>query len=80
MRAKPEVQWPALVFVVVCAVVLGAQAEVAGGALERVSLSVPAVALVVLGCVSAEAGSPAVAWSGFAALLAIVVVAARLWR
>jgi type VII secretion integral membrane protein EccD len=76
LRAEPGVHWAALVFAGVCAAALGLHARVPGSSLGRVSLGVPAATLVVTECVSAQGGSTAMAWSGFAALLAVAVVAA----
>ena len=75
LRAEPDVHWPALVFAGVCAGALGVQARLPDTAAERVALSVPAVAIVIVGCVSAQGGTPAMAWAGFGALLAVAVVA-----
>jgi type VII secretion integral membrane protein EccD len=75
LRAEPDVHWAALVFAGVCSGALGVYARLPGSAAERVALAVPAVALVVVGCVSAQGGTAAMAWAGFGALLAVAVVA-----
>jgi type VII secretion integral membrane protein EccD len=75
LRAEPDVHWAALVFAGVCATALGVHARIPGSASERVSLAVPAAALVVVGCVSAQGGTAAMAWAGFGTLLAVAVVA-----
>jgi type VII secretion integral membrane protein EccD len=75
LRVEPHVDWPALVFVVVCAAALGGYAQVPDTALERVSLGVPAVALIVGGCMSSRAGTAAMAWTGFTTMLVVAVVA-----
>jgi type VII secretion integral membrane protein EccD len=75
LRAEPDVHWAALVFAGVCAAALGVHARLPASAPERVALGVPAVALVVVACVSAQDGTAAMAWAGFATLLAVAVVA-----
>jgi hypothetical protein len=75
LRAERNAHWAALVFAAVCAAALGVHARLPGVAAEYVSLGVPAVALVVLGGVSAQGGTTAMAWAGFGTLLAIAVVA-----
>jgi hypothetical protein len=75
LRAEPDVHWAALAFAGVCAAALGVHARVPASAAERVALGVPAVALVVVGCVSAQDGTAAMAWAGFDTLLAVAVVA-----
>jgi type VII secretion integral membrane protein EccD len=75
LRAGSHAHWAALVFVGICAATLGVYARVPGTALECVSLGVPAVALVVAGCVSAQGGTAAMAWAGFGTLFAVIVVA-----
>jgi type VII secretion integral membrane protein EccD len=72
---RAGVNWAALVFAGVCAAALGVYARVAGTAAERVSLGVPTAALLVVGCVSAQAGTAAMAWAGFGTLFAVIVVA-----
>jgi type VII secretion integral membrane protein EccD len=73
--AKPDGQWAAMVFAGVCAGALGVHARLPGSAAERVALAVPAVALVIVGCVGAQGGTAAMAWAGFGTLLAVAVVA-----
>lgn len=75
LRAESGVRWAALVFAGVCAAALGVYARRARSALERASLWVPAAALVVVGCLSAQGGSAAMAWVGFGTLLAVAAVA-----
>ena len=75
VRAQPQARWAALVFAGVCAAALGLYARAPGTALERVSLGVPAVALVVVGCVSAQRGTAAMSWAGFATVFALAAVA-----
>jgi type VII secretion integral membrane protein EccD len=75
LRAEPHMHWAALAFAGVCATALGVQARVPGSAAERVALGVPAAAVVVAGCVSAQGGTAAMAWAGFGTLLAVAVVA-----
>jgi type VII secretion integral membrane protein EccD len=76
LRAEPDVHWAALAFAAVCAAALGVHARVPAGAAERVALGVPAVALLVVECVSAQRGTAAMAWAGLGTLLAVAVVAA----
>jgi type VII secretion integral membrane protein EccD len=73
LRAEANVHWAALVFVGVCAAALSAHARVPASVSERVSLAVPAVALVVLGCLNAQNGTAAMAWAGFGASLGAAV-------
>jgi len=75
LRAGPRVNWAALVFAAVCAVALGVYARVPGSVLERVSLGVPAVGVGLASCVSAQNGTPAMAWAGYGVLLTVAVVA-----
>ena len=75
LRTEPHAQWASLGFAGVCAAALGLHARVPDNALERVSLGVPAAVLVVVGGVSAQRGSAAMAWAGFGTLLAVAVVA-----
>jgi type VII secretion integral membrane protein EccD len=75
LRAEPDVHWPALAFGGVCAAALGVHTRLPSSAAERVTLGVPAVALVVLGGVSAQGGTTTMAWVGFGTLLAIAVAA-----
>jgi type VII secretion integral membrane protein EccD len=75
LHGKPDLLWAALAFAGVCAAALGVMARLPGSAEERASLGVPAVAVLVAGCVSAQSGSAAVAWTGFGALIAVAVVA-----
>lgn len=75
LRADSEVHWAALVFAGVCAAALGVHARLPSSAAERVSLGMPAVALVIVGGVSAQRGTTPMAWAGFGALLAVAVVA-----
>jgi type VII secretion integral membrane protein EccD len=75
VRAQPQARWAALVFAGVCAAALGLYARAPGTAVERVSLGVPAVALVVVGCVSAQRGTAAMSWVGFATVFALAAVA-----
>ena len=75
LRAQPDVHWAALAFAGVCAAALGVHARMPASAPERVALGVPAVALVVVACVSAQDGTAAMAWAGFGTPLAVAVVA-----
>lgn len=75
LRAEPHAHWAALVFAGVCAAALGVYARVPDSALERVSLGLPAAALVAVGAVSAQGGTAAMAWAGFGTVLAVAVVA-----
>jgi type VII secretion integral membrane protein EccD len=75
LRVESQGYWAALTFAGVCAAALALYARVPGTAAEQVSLGVPAAALVVAACVSAQNGTPQVAWSGFGTLLAVAVVA-----
>jgi type VII secretion integral membrane protein EccD len=72
---ESHVDWAALTFAGVCAAALALYARIPGTAAEQASLGVPAAALVVAACVSAQNGTPQVAWSGFGILLAVAVVA-----
>jgi len=73
---RAGVNWSALVFAGVSAAALAVQARVSGSALQRVSLGVPAAALLMVGCVCTQGGTSQMAWAGFATLLAVAVVAA----
>jgi len=75
LRTEPGVHWAALVFAGGCAAALGLYARQPSSAGERVSLGVPAAALVVMECVGAWGGTAAMAWAGFGTLLAVAVVA-----
>lgn len=75
LRAGPDVGWAALGLAAVCATALGVYARVPGSALERGALGVPAVALVVAGCVRAWSGTAAMAWTGFSMLLVVAIAA-----
>jgi type VII secretion integral membrane protein EccD len=78
LRAELRVGWAALAFAGVCAAALGLYARVPDTAMERVSLAVPAVALVVAGCMSAQSGTTAMAWSGFGTLLVVAMTASAI--
>lgn len=69
------VHWAALIFAGVAAVALGVCARVPASVLERISLGVPAVALVVVACVSARGGTAAMAWAGLGTLVVIALAA-----
>ncbi len=67
--------WAAMVFAAVCAVALATMARLPETATERLSLGVPAAALVVLGALSAQRGTVAMAWTGLATLIAVAAAA-----
>ena len=69
------VHWAALVFAGVAAIALGVYARVPASVLERISLGVPAVTLVVVACVSVRGGTPAMAWAGSGTLGVIALAA-----
>jgi hypothetical protein len=69
------VHWAALIFAGVAAVALGVYARVPASVLERISLGVPAVALVVVACVNARGATAAMAWAGVGALVVIALAA-----
>jgi hypothetical protein len=68
-------RWAALVFAALCVVVLGLHARLAESALERFPLVSSAVALIVVGCISAQGGGAAMAPTGYGTLLAIALMA-----
>jgi type VII secretion integral membrane protein EccD len=78
LRADSHPHWAGLAFAGVCAATLGVYARLVGTTWERVSLAVPAVALVVAGCMSAQSGTTAMAWSGFGALLVVAMTASAI--
>lgn len=74
-RSGPELSWAALALAGVCAAALGVYARCPDSALERLSLGVPAAALVVAECVGAQGGTTAMAWAGLGTLWAVAVLA-----
>lgn len=74
LRAEPDQRWAGVALAWVCATALGVHARLPDSAAERVSLGVPAAALVVAGGISAFGGTAAMAWAGFGTLLAAAAV------
>lgn len=75
VRSGSGMHWAALFFAGSCAAVLGVYARLPDSAAERMSLGVPAAALVVVGCVGAQDGGVAMVRAGFGTLFAIAVLA-----
>jgi type VII secretion integral membrane protein EccD len=69
------VTWSAVIFAGAAAGAVGVYARTPISVLERISLALPALAVVVMGCVSAQRGTTAMVWAGLGTLIVIAVVA-----